>query len=257
VTFSAPDANSLVVADSNKDGKPDIAFASSMGRIGILLGNGDGTFTAAASTDVAETPLLVVGDFDGDGNPDLAVAAGSQGNGDVRVLWGKGDGTFSAAVLATIPFIAGPWSLVTGDFNNDGIDDLSVLTDSSEWVHLDTYIGNSTRSLAARESALLGVSLFLLPGDFDADGNLDLASAGGIVLGNGDGTFRAPGNASLNYLPGGSSAAIGGFNSDGRPDLIFLGDVTTLAQAVPPVDLTIAVNGREAFTRASPPPLTR
>jgi hypothetical protein len=73
-------------------------------------------------------------------------------------------------------------------------------------------------------------------GDFNGDGNVDLAVAhyfGGsvsILLGNGTGSFGA-----ATYFPvGGSSVAIGDFNGDGKLDLamaspaisILLGDGT-------------------------------
>jgi hypothetical protein len=58
-------------------------------------------------------------------------------------------------------------------------------------------------------------------GDFNGDGFPDLAVTNGadlgtisVLLGNGDGTFRAP----LNYAAGGTPArvAVGDFNGDGH-----------------------------------------
>jgi len=67
----------------------------------ILLSNGDGTFTAAASRATDMNPESVaVGDFDGDGNLDLAVA--NQTGNDVTILLGKGDGTFTAGSSVAI-----------------------------------------------------------------------------------------------------------------------------------------------------------
>ena len=101
--------NSMVTADFNGDGKPDLAVSEPCGsdltcytyhgNIAILLGKGDGTFHAAASPAVDQYPgALAVGDFNGDGKPDIAVVTlvGST----VVILLGKGDGTFTAAPLS-------------------------------------------------------------------------------------------------------------------------------------------------------------
>jgi hypothetical protein len=64
----------LGTADFNGDGIPDLAFSDEADyALTILLGKGDGTFTAAASppTNYAAASLAV-GDFNGDGILDLA-----------------------------------------------------------------------------------------------------------------------------------------------------------------------------------------
>src|SRR5439155_1131608 len=64
--------------------------------VSVLLGNGDGTFHAAALYGVGLNPQSVaVGDFNGDGKADLAVA--NAGSNTVSVLLGNGNGTFQAA----------------------------------------------------------------------------------------------------------------------------------------------------------------
>ena len=72
--------------------------------VGVLLGNGNGTFQTQATYAVGASPECVaVADMNGDGKPDLVVANG--GNNDVGVLYGNGDGTFQAQTT----FAAGSW----------------------------------------------------------------------------------------------------------------------------------------------------
>src|SRR6202034_1543980 len=68
--------NSLAVGDFNADGLPDLAVANAgSSNVTILLGNGDGAFTAAASpaADSGSTSVTAA-DFNGDGKEDLFVA---------------------------------------------------------------------------------------------------------------------------------------------------------------------------------------
>src|SRR5207244_13333392 len=75
------------------------------GAVGVLLGNGDGTFQAAVNyTSGGLSPSsVVVGDVNGDGKPDLLVGNIYMGNGNysrgsVGLLLGNGDGTFLGPV---------------------------------------------------------------------------------------------------------------------------------------------------------------
>jgi hypothetical protein len=104
-----------VVADFNNDGKPDAAVSSSAG-IGILLGNGDGTFQGATFTAAAGNAFgIVTGDFNNDGKVDLIV--GVKGSG--QVFLGSGNGTFTALPGSLAAAVIG-----VADFNGDGNLDL-------------------------------------------------------------------------------------------------------------------------------------
>ncbi len=112
---------SVAVADVNGDGKPDLLVANYCasgnsctntnfaGVVGVLLGNGDGTFQTAVlyGSGGYYGESVAVADVNGDGKPDLVVAnrcasAGGGGctnsAGVVGVLLGNGDGTFQTAV---------------------------------------------------------------------------------------------------------------------------------------------------------------
>jgi FG-GAP-like repeat len=93
-------------------------------------------------------------------------------------------------------------SLVTGDFNNDGILDLVTINTSS----LSFYKGLGGGKFAnARQQSIPGCSSQALPADLNRDGKLDLALVCGsdqimIFFGNGDGTFtNGPTLATSNY----------------------------------------------------------
>jgi hypothetical protein len=110
----------FTAADFNGDNNQDIAFVYNPAAGGaaalILKGNGDGTFTAGFSQNLANpvTGAIVTGDFNEDGKLDLATGT--------SILQGIGDGTF----LAPIDFGGTSQVLATGDFNNDGRPDLAA-----------------------------------------------------------------------------------------------------------------------------------
>jgi len=214
---------SIVVGDFNRDGNADLAVANLLGNtVTVLLGNGDGTFTAAkVSPATGRGPnSIAVGDFNGDGIPDLAVT--NSDDNTVTVLLGNGDGTFSAAKVSPATGI-NPSSIAVGDFNGDGKADLAVVNLGDRTVTVLLGNGDGTFT-ASRLSPSTGNSPnSVAVGDFNGDGVPDLAVTNyydetvTILLGNGDGTFKAAASPMTGHEP--RSLAVGDFNGDGIPDV--------------------------------------
>ncbi len=114
-----------------------------------------------------------------------------------------------------------PESVVTGDFNGDGIPDLAVTNFSGS---VSVLIGNGDGTFRGHVDYTTGAGARgIVTGDFNGDGKLDLAIANqtsntvSILLGNGDGTFQ--GHVDYSVGTGPFSLATGDFNDDGALDL--------------------------------------
>jgi FG-GAP-like repeat len=115
VPGSNVDIAQIVTADFNGDGIPDLAVIDRDNSVvDILLGNGDGTFTAVTTNPpISGIPsYIATGDFNGDGKTDLAVA---ESDLTIAILLGNGDGTFAASGSVTSPSSGSP--IAVADFN--------------------------------------------------------------------------------------------------------------------------------------------
>jgi Big-like domain-containing protein/VCBS repeat protein len=184
-------SSSAAVGDFNGDGIPDIVVTNSCqsescqsdGTVGVMLGNGDGTFQPVVTYDSGSlrSDWVAAADLTGNGIVDLVVDGGA-GNV-VGVLLGNGDGTFQAPLTYVVDGVAGG-KVAIGDMNGDGIPDLAV-TDAC----------TKLKDGACTDAKVI------------------------VLLGNGDGTFQPQ----IPYSTGGIGAfavAIGDVNGDGRPDLV-------------------------------------
>jgi Bacterial Ig-like domain (group 3)/FG-GAP-like repeat/FG-GAP repeat len=222
------------VGDFNSDGLLDLAVANANDNtLSILLGNGDGTFTAASGSPISVGAFpffLAVADFNGDSKSDVAVVNGNDGT--VTILLGNGDGTFTPASGSPIAVGNGPCPIVAADFNGDGVVDLAVANFDDSDVVILLGNGDGTFTAGPESPITVGSQPFaMVSGDFNDDGNTDLAvdNYGGqtltILLGVGNGSFAPPGPVTvLGDSPNDLVAA--DFNGDGTTDLAIpeLGD---------------------------------
>ena len=176
---------SVAVGDFNGDGKQDLAVADAgaypdwNGDVAILLGNGDGTFSAPTNLPLGSFPYSVaVGDFNGDGKQDLAVTNNLSDN--VSILLGNGDGTFSAAT--NFGTGTGTLAVAVGDFNGDGKQDLAV-TSSGAYPYNNTgnvsiLLGDGAGNFSAPTNFGTGNRPYSVAvGDFNGDGKQDVVTA--------------------------------------------------------------------------------
>ena len=138
----------LAVADLTGSGRPDIVVTShstdtgsDVGRVFVLLNQGNGTFGSPAYVGGAPGIYgVAVADLNGDGYPDLAVGeapiTGSQRG--ISIFYGNGDGTFQSPVYIADPALTDGTNTagqVTGiaiaDMNGDGIPDIVTAASAS------------------------------------------------------------------------------------------------------------------------------
>lgn len=225
-------------ADFNGDGKLDVAVTqfnqNSLGITGfisVLPGNADGTFGSPISTQVPTIGIskLVAGDFNGDGKQDIATST-IPATGGISVVLGNGDGSFGTAVTNPANVNGTVQYMIGGNFNNDGKADLAVLSlgSSNAFSPLNVLLSNGDGTFTTKlVQNVTDIATGLTSGDFNHDGNMDLAVLDPqgavnpdvlVFLGHGDGTFDPPVSYSTSTLFA-NDITTADFNGDGKADL--------------------------------------
>jgi hypothetical protein len=175
-------AEAVALGDLNGDGKLDVVVANHGGAsatqsVSVLLGRGDGTFSAKVDYPSQYPPIseydpisLALGDLNGDGRLDIIWGPDAKYLG---VLLGKGDGTFADPVWYMVQ--DGAAALALGDMNRDGKPDL-VATIRGGTVCLLLGRGDGTLADAIYYPAVSWSSLALA--DLNADGKLEVIATG-------------------------------------------------------------------------------
>jgi tetratricopeptide (TPR) repeat protein len=225
-------ASAIAAGDANNDGIFDLFIANQTSdNVTLLIGKGDGTFTAAAASPIAAgagPSAIAVADFDRDGNLDIAVTNISDNT--VSVFLGDGKGGFKAAPGS--PFLLpggaqGPVAIVAQDFNNDGKPDLAIVNRTTSNVSVLTGNGDGTFAEAPGSPIAVGKTpVALAEGDLNGDARPDLAVVNqadnslSVLLNNGDATFASAANSPLATGATPSGVAIADFNTDNVNDLV-------------------------------------
>lgn len=210
---------SLAAGDFNGDGRRDLVTANSANNtVGVLLGNGDGSFMAPTLFSVRTFPTaVVVSDLNGDNKAD--VVAVNQSSNSVSVLLGRGNGTFAPeSSYATGAF---PFAVVVADVNHDAKPD--IVTADASGISVIPGRGDGTFNAAQIHNVASGGLTAIVAGRFDADDRDDLAVTAGpangvyVLIGRDDGSFNTPVLYAAGNNPGGVATA--DLNEDGALDL--------------------------------------
>lgn len=241
--------SSGVLRDLNGDHKPDLLWVSAntapVYDVFTAMNNGDGTFGPntrwpAHSAGWGNCDAF---DIDNDGDLDVialeALGAPGIGGGRFFILRNNGNGTFQpATIYDQLP--RRPDDLEGADFNHDGKLDLALTNNGAYGFDDSVYIvlgnGDGTFQPPIVYTAGRGPANLVM-GDWDKDGELDLASLNSgfdnegaesltLLFGVGNGTFNRLHTQYVPYSPdllGATGITAGDIDGDGDLDLLATG----------------------------------
>ena len=174
---------SVVFADLNQDGKPDLLVRSAATATLTVLTNSGGGFSANRRSDTtfAAAPLsLAVGDIDGDGSPDAVVALADSS---FHVLWNDRSGRLFEDRQSVVSLSGGGRASALGllDLDQDGSLDVVAASGSSRqlFVLRNTRVRRGIKGLELLPDTYPAGPdpVAIATADFDRDGLPDVAVA--------------------------------------------------------------------------------
>ena len=182
-----------VVADLDGDGRAEVLGTTSDDPDLVVWRWQSGQLVEATRYLIgAEPGGIAAADLDDDGDPDVVI--GSRVMNTVTTLRNVGQGLEVAGTFPVGPAEGNPFrpiALATADMNGDGVPDV-IATDASAYARIVVLHGLGDARLAPAMSQEIPYYPFhLVPGDFDGDGDTDVATGGhGVtVLLNQGGSF--------------------------------------------------------------------
>jgi hypothetical protein len=184
-TFSTTMQYDVVKAekgDFNEDGKIDLIVSDGT-HVELWLGSSNGQFTRMENA-IPDLGDVTIGDFNGDGNLDLAGFAADT----IKGVFGNGNGSFGEPFSSPLQSNGTARSLISGDFNLDGSDDLAYAVILRETRNLVIIPGGgasgswknpvfySVGGLDSYVSALIAA-------DFNSDNKLEIGYSTGTSRG--------------------------------------------------------------------------
>ena len=205
--------------------------------LALITGRGDGSFNPPihfANVAGFDSPAIAAVDLDNDGSLDAVVGHGIScyqapcvAGTSITVMRGRGDGTFQPAPVIEVG--SGTAAIGVGDFNRDGFSDLVLASSASR---VPVLLGRGDGTFAQQTLTLIAQNnLGMDNTDIDvADVNADLiddvvvalslnGSKTVILVGNGDGSFRAPNFIQEPGIRIPQYQAVADYKGDGRLDL--------------------------------------
>ena len=229
---SANTSGSSAVAWGDYDNDGDLDFFLSGNRYGqrptdVYRNDGNDSFTAiGAGINGASQGDAAWGDYDNDGDLDLLLG-GYLSSGAATQLYRNDGGDAFTGVNTSLP-AAG--AVEWGDYNNDGLVDFVLIGLSNNYTGGGVYRNDGNGSFTAITSPLAGLySGDATFGDFDNDGDLDLAVIGtpgsgfasDVFENTGNDTFVATNSTIIDVWAG--SLDWGDYDNDGDLDLLLIG----------------------------------